>query len=179
MRIFIILLALSLLTYSELNAQVTNSSYTTQYVEKVLQLSIVVPMTKNEAWKLFSTDDGLKKWLAPVAKIDMRTGGSILTNYDKSKNIDDITSIKLGIINYLENEMITLKVDLNNNFPESAKKEDKNLQEIIQLVEMGAGKTKIISTMVGFGKGSDWDKTYTFFEKGNDWTFNEILTLFK
>lgn len=159
-------------------AQVTNSSYVTQYGEKVLQLSIVVPININETWKLFTTDEGLKKWIAPVAKIDMKIGGSIKTNYDPDKTVDDTTSIKLDIVNYIEYEMLTLKVNLNNNFPPEAKREDKNLQEILQFVKVDDNKTKIISSMVGWGQGSHWDKTYSFFEKGNDWTYKEILKLF-
>ena len=166
------------LSFGHINAQVTNSSHVTQYREKILQLSIIVPLDKKDAWKLFTTDKGLEKWIAPVAKIDMRTGGSIRTNYDINKTVDDSTSISLGIINYVEYEMLTLKVNLNNSFPAAAKKEDKNLQEIIQFVDVGEGKTKIISTMVGWGQGSHWDEAYGFFEKGNDWIFNEILKLF-
>ena len=33
--------------------------------------------------------------------------------------------------------------------------------------------------MVGWGQGSYWDKTYTFFEKGNEWTYIEFLKLFQ
>jgi uncharacterized protein YndB with AHSA1/START domain len=163
---------------SSLNAQVSNTSYVTQYGDKVLQLSIIVPATVKEVWKLFTTDEGLEKWIAPVAKIDMKIGGSIRTNYDSNKTVDDSSSIKLDIINYIEYEMLTLKVNLNNSFPAEAKKEDKNLQEILQFVKVGEHETKIISTMVGWGQGSHWDKAYSFFEKGNVWTYKEILKLF-
>lgn len=161
-----------------LNAQVHNTSYVTQYGEKVLQLSITVPININDTWNLFTTDEGLKKWIAPVAKIDMKIGGSIKTNYDPNKSLDDSTSIKLDIINYIEYEMLTLKVNLNNSFPPEAKREDKNLQEILQFVKVDDNKTKIISSMVGWGQGTHWDKTYSFFEKGNEWTYKELLKLF-
>ena len=175
-KIFLVSI-LGYLISNTLNAQVANTSYVTQYGERVLQLSIVVPVDIKEAWKLFTTDEGLKKWIAPVAKIDMKIGGSIRTNYDKTKKIDDTSSIKLDIINYIEYEMLTLKVNLNNSFPPEAKKEDKNLQEIVQFVKLGNDKTQIISTMVGWGQGSQWDKTYDFFLKGNEWTYKEILKL--
>jgi hypothetical protein len=84
----------------------------------------------------------------------------------------------LGIVNYLEEELLTLKVKLNGNFPAKARSEDKNLQEILEFREVSPGKTKIISSMVGWGEGSDWDFTYNFFVKGNEWTYNEILKLF-
>ncbi len=178
MKKFFLVIILGNLISDNLNAQVANTSYVTQYGEKVLQLSIIVPINIKETWKLFTTDEGLKKWIAPVAKIDMKIGGSIRTNYDENKTIDDTTSIKLDIINYIEYEMLTLKVNLNNRFPPEAKKEDKNLQEILQFVKVDDNKTKIISTMVGWGQGSHWDKVYSFFEKGNDWTYKEILKLF-
>jgi hypothetical protein len=174
-----LLILLALISFFNMKAQVTNSSYVTQYRDKALQQSIIIPMDKKEAWKLFTTEEGLKKWIAPVTAIEMKVGGYIKTNYDKNKSADDSTSIRLGIINYLEYEMMTLKVNLNNSFPAEVKERDNNLQEIIQFIDAGNGKTKLISTMLGWGQGASWDKVYSFFEKGNDWTYNEILKLFK
>lgn len=176
LRIFFLLL---LLPAFQLQAQVTNSSYTTSYGEKVLQLSVTIPLDKSAAWKLFTTEEGLKKWMAPVIKLNMQTGGTIITNYDKNKTADDSSSIKLNIINYIENDLLTLKVNLNDNFPPSTKNEDKNLQEILQFIDAGNGKTKIVSSMVGWGHSSDWDKVYSFFVKGNTWTYEEFLKIFK
>ncbi len=157
---------------------VKNSSYLTKTGEKVLRLEIVLPVTIQEAWQLFTTDEQLKKWIAPAAHIELRTGGYIVTNYDKNKLLTDSSSIKLGIINYIENEMITLKVKLNNNFSKQAQSEDGNLQEIIQLIPVSEKQIRIISSMVGWGRSDDWNKTYQFFERGNTWTFGEIIKLY-
>jgi uncharacterized protein YndB with AHSA1/START domain len=161
-----------------LDAQIVDSSYKAQTGEKVLQMSIVVPVSKDKAWKLFTEDALLIKWIAPVAHIELRNGGFIITNYDKSKSLSDNSSIKLGIINYLEKELITFKVELNDNFSKKAQNEDQNLQEIIQFIDEGNGTTKIISSMIGWGNGEDWDKTYNFFVRGNKYTYEEILKLF-
>ena len=167
-----------LFNFLNLNAQVDNISYTTKTGEKVLQLSVTLPVNRDKAWKLFTDDDQLIKWIAPVAHIDLKTGGSIITNYDSSKPLSDSSSIKLGIINYLENEMITFKVELNDHFSKKLQNEDQNLQEVIQLIDLGNGKTKIVSSMIGWGKGADWDKTYDFFVAGNKYTYEEMLKLF-
>lgn len=158
---------------------VKNTSYKTASGEKVLRLELTLPLDKKAAWKLFTNDKELQKWIAPVVFVELRTGGYMLTNYDKNQSLRDSSTIELGIINYLENELLTLKVNLNDNFPPSVQKEDENLQELIQFVEIDKGKTKIISSMVGWGKGSDWDKTYDFFVKGNTWTYEELRKLFK
>ena len=61
---------------------------------------------------------------------------------------------------------------------EKVRQEDKNLQEIIQIVDLGKGKTKIVFSMIGWGTGSDWDKTYEFFAKGNKWSYEQLVKLF-
>ena len=161
------------MSHSLFSQIVNNTSYINQANEKVLKLELVLPIDTKTAWKFFSTDEGLMKWIAPLAHIELKTGGYILSNYDKSKPLTDSSSIKLGVINFIENEMITLKVNLNNSFGE-AKKSDSNLQEIFRLITLDKTHTKIISTMVGFGTGKEWDKAYNFFVKGNEWTFMEL-----
>ena len=154
---------------------IQNTSYVTFTGERVLRIESVVPLSKQDAWKLFSTEQGLKKWIAPVVSIDLKIGGQILTNYDSTKSVRDSGTIRLPIINYLDGEMITLKVILNNNFAGKVRQEDENLQEIIQLIDAGNRRTRIISSMVGWGKGAEWDKTYEFFRRGNEWTYKRLI----
>jgi hypothetical protein len=93
----------------------------------------------------------------------------------KKATIGTAGTIQLPIINYLEKEIITLKVKLNESFPKSVRDEDRNLQEIVQIVDLGNGKTKVVSSMVGWGTGKDWDETYAFFARGNEWTYQQLV----
>lgn len=175
----IYLLLLMAVTPSLLTAQgVHNTSYVTSAGEKVLRIECVIPAGREEAWKLLSSAEGWKRWAAPVVSMDFRIGGAILTNYDSAKTTDDSGTIRLPITNYIERELITLKVSLNETFPKEVRDEDRNLQEIIQLADGGKGKTKIISSMIGWGTGQEWEKTYTFFSRGNTWTSQQIVNLF-
>ena len=174
------MLPCSWLLLLSLSAQdVKNTSYTTSTGEKVLKLEVVLPIDINEAWQLFTTDEGLKKWIAPVAHIELKNGGYIVSNYDKNKSLSDSSSIILPIINYIERELFTLKVELNNNFSKQAQEEDQNLQEIIQFIPVGPKKTKLISSMIGWGQGEHWTKAYNFFVRGNIYTYEELAKLFK
>jgi uncharacterized protein YndB with AHSA1/START domain len=155
--------------------EVTNTSYLASSGEKVLRIECTIHMEKTEAWKLFTTEEGLRKWMAPVAAIDFRVGGRILTNYDRTKSVGDPGTISLPIINYVDGEILTLKVKLNRQFPPKVRREDGNLQEIIQLEDLGDGRTHIRSSMVGWGVGPEWDKTYAFFAKGNAWTYRQLV----
>ena len=179
MRDLFFIYFLIVITNNSFCQSLSNTSYKNQSGEKVLRLEIVLPVDITDAWQLFTTDDKLKKWIAPVAHIQLSTGGYILTNYDNTKAITDSTSIKLPIINYIQNEILTLKVILNNNFSQSVRNTDQNLQEIIQFKKIDSKHTKIISSMVGFGTGTEWEKTYNFFLKGNEWTYNELIKHYK
>lgn len=170
-----LLISLLLLLSLGFGQGVQNTSFTTSTGERVLRLEIVTPIAKEEAWKLFSTEKGLKKWIAPVVSLDFRVGGEIVTNYDTSKSAGDPGSVRLPIINYLDGELITLKVNLNSSFTDKVRQEDRNLQEVIQLVDLGGGKTRIISSMLGWGSGPEWDKAYEFFRGGNEWTFKQMI----
>ncbi len=158
---------------------VFNNSFTTAGGEKFLCLSIMVNKSLDDVWNTIATESGLKKWIAPVVSLDLRVGGTIKTNYNEAAKIGDDGTITLGIMSYLPEEMLVLKVALNDKFAEKCRQEDKNLQEIIQVKPLGENKTMIISTMAGWGQGREWNETYNFFEKGNKWTFQELLNWFK
>jgi uncharacterized protein YndB with AHSA1/START domain len=158
--------------------EVKNTSYTTSTGERVLRLEFVIPVEKQEAWGLLTTADGWKKWAAPVVSVDFRVGGTILTNYDRNKTTADSGTIRLPILSYLEGEMVILRVVLNKSFPETVRQQDENLQEIIQIADAGDGKTRVVSSMIGWGSGPDWDKAYDFFARGNKWSYEQLVKLF-
>ena len=158
---------------------VMNNSFVAANGEKFLCLEIVVDTSLTEVWKMIATENGLTKWIAPVVLLDLRFGGTVKTNYTTTAKIGDKGTITLDIISYVPYEMIIFKVSLNDAFAEKCRKEDRNLQEIIQVKSLGGNKTKITSTMAGWGYGKEWDETYQFFEKGNKWTFQELLKCFK
>lgn len=157
---------------------VTNLDLVTATHERVLRIEGIVPAPAAEVWKAFSTAEGLKTWIAPVVSIDLRVGGVISTHYTKTATIGSPGTINLPIINYLEGEMLTLKVNLNENFTAKARAEDKNLQEIIQIIPASSNSTRVVSSMIGWGTGKEWDDTYKFFSRGNAWTYRELIQSF-
>jgi uncharacterized protein YndB with AHSA1/START domain len=178
MRLFALESIILFIPLFTLAQEVKNTSYTTSTGEKVLRLEFVLPVNKQQAWQLLTTADGWKRWAAPVVSVDFRVDGSILTNYDKSKTTADSGTIRLPILSYLEGEMIILRVLLNESFVETVRQQDENLQEVIQIAEVGPGKTRIVSSMIGWGNGPEWDKTYDFFARGNKWSYEQLVKLY-
>lgn len=178
-RLFVVLVLTGIAQISAWTAapaqEVLETSYTAANGEKVLRFEVVVPASRAEVWKAFSTSEGARGWMAPRAAMDLRVGGELVTRYDTTAALDDPGSIHLPILNYLDEELITFKVELTESFPPSTQSEDQNLQEIVQLRDEGEGKTRVVSSMVGWGTGPDWEKTYGFFRKGNEWTYRQLV----
>jgi len=171
----ILLLAVFAQSVSRAAAQdVRNTSYVTKSGERVLRIEAVVPASTESVWKAWTDPQQLSKWIAPVVAIDLKTGGTISTHYDQKATIGNHGTIQLPIVNYVEEQLITLKVNLNDKFPKQVRDEDRNLQEIVQIVDLGGGKTEVVSSMVGWGTGKDWDQTYDFFARGNEWTYRQF-----
>ena len=165
---------LPLLLVAHRSAQeVHNTSYSTKTAERVLRIESIVPVPVEQVWNAWTTQDGLQEWIAPVVAIDLRIGGTIPTNYDSKAKIGESGTITLPILNYIEKQLITLRVNLNHNFAQKARDEDQNLQEIVQIAD-GDAKTRLVSFMVGWGTGKDWDATYAFFARGNEWTYQQL-----
>lgn len=154
---------------------VQNTSSQARARERVLRIEAIVPNSREEVWAAFATVEGLRRWVAPVVALDLRAGGSLLTHYDERAEIGSAGTIETTILNYLEAELITFKVNLNESFSDKLRSEDSNLQEIVQFTALDDGGTKLISTMVGWGTGPDWDEVYDFFARGNEWTYRQLV----
>ena len=153
---------------------VRNTSYVTQSGERVLRIETVVAASTEQVWKAWTTPQELSRWIAPVVAIDLKIGGTISTNYDQKATIGGPGTIQLPIVNYIEKRLITFKVNLNEKFPKSTRDQDHNLQEIVEITDLGNGGSKVVSCMVGWGTGKDWDQTYDFFARGNTWTYRQL-----
>ena len=85
----------------------------------------------------------MKNWITPVAHIQLKTDGYIITNYDTAMSLTDSSCIKLPILSFIDKELLVLKVNLNGNFAQSVRNEDGQLQEIINLKKQEKIKQKL------------------------------------
>lgn len=151
------------------------SSYVTKTGEKVLRFETIIAAPSKIVWRAFTEEKSLSSWIAPVASIEMKIGGNLSANFDKNAKLGDSGTIYSRIINYIEDELITFKVELTNEFQKKAQEEDQDLQEIIQIIDLGKGTTKVVSSTIGWGKGKEWDEAYNILSAGNEWTYQQLV----
>jgi uncharacterized protein YndB with AHSA1/START domain len=143
--------------------------------ERVLLVEATVAQPPERVWKAFATEEGARCWVAPAVQLDFRTGGSMQSNYDAKAGVGGPGTIRLGITNVIENELLTYKIKLTDSFSKQLQAEDGNLQEVVRLERQPDGGTRVVAQMLGWGTGPEWDKTYDFFARGNDWSLKQLV----
>lgn len=156
---------------------VTNSSYVEADGDKVLQLSIVVKATPAQVWRAFTTGEGYREWVAPVAKIDLAVDGMIEASYDANAKIGDPDNIKNQIVAYVPEKMLSIR---NVQAPKALPHRDlfPQISTTIELEDLGQGRTRVQLTAVGYGKDPGFDVLYRHFEWGNAYTLDQLKKRF-
>lgn len=149
-----------------LPAAVVDTSFTAPDGSRTLQQSIAVAAPVAMLWKAYVDAGEFQKWSAPVAAIDLKTGGSIEASYDPKKPIGDPDNIKHRIITYLPERLLVFQ---NIQAPSDLKGREA-FAKVVSILEFGPsgnGLTKVTLSQTGWGDDAAAKGMYGFFQKGN------------
>jgi hypothetical protein len=163
----------------EYTARVTETSFAAPNGERVQRLEIIIPnVTTKQAWEAVSTSEGLRTFVAPIAEVEMQTGGHYYTNYNPKAKIGDPGTIYNTVLAYIPLEMVAIHVKLGPKiFPESVAAADR-LNAILQIKDAGNGQVRVSEIMTGWQTGEDWDRVYRFFQTGNAYVLGQLYRRF-
>ena len=130
-----------------------------------LQLDIDAPVAK--VWWALTTSEGFQTWAAPVAHVTLGNDGMIEASYRMTAKIGDPDNIKNRIVAYVPEHLLVLRNEhAPKNIPFSAAAFGQ-IRTVIELQDLGGGRTRVIESGVGYGEGKDFDSVYSHFRSGN------------
>lgn len=138
----------------------------------------VVKASPSEVWKAWTTGEGLRSWLAPLAEIDLRIDGLMRTNYNPKGSLGDEGTIENRILAFEPERMLSIKVakaPANFPFPNAVK----SMWTVIYLQEQEGGRTLVRAVGLGFTDDPESVRMREFFQKGNDFTLQELQKHFE
>jgi uncharacterized protein YndB with AHSA1/START domain len=138
---------------------VYNTSYSTSEGEKVMRIEMTVNAPREEVWKLHTTNEGLKTFMAPVIDIEMKLGGKWEASYDMDAKIGDPANIINRVICYEPGKMFAIKTD---RAPKDYASEEvlNSMFTILELEKVSDTKTKITETTVGWKDTEEYNKLW-------------------
>lgn len=149
-----------------LPASVIDTSFKAPDGSRTLQQSITIAAPVAILWKAYVDAGEFQKWSAPVAAIDLKTGGSIEASYDPKKPIGDPGNIKHRIITYLPERLLVFQ---NVQAPPDLKGREAfaRVVSILEFTPISATRTRVTLSQTGWGDDPASNGMYGFFEKGN------------
>ncbi len=135
-----------------------------------------VNVSIDSVWNAYTTKKGWESWATALAEIDVKNGGIIRTNYNKTGRIGDSTTIVLYVKNYVPKKLITLQAELTGNFPEFMKKDWQNMYNIVHFDAIEPSRTKVISYGIGYKNNSKYKSLLKFFIKGNAMSYINLIS---
>lgn len=161
----------------DFTAKVANTSYIAPDGERVLRHEIDIPASLADAWAAMTTSEGIRTFIAPVTKVELKSGGCYCTNYTPGTKIGDPGTISNRVLSYIPRQMLSAKINLADIFPPQPRAEN-TLFLVVEFSEKGPKQTHMKASLLGFGSGEQWDKVYRFFDTGNAYTFGQLVKRF-
>lgn len=147
-------------------ASVADTSFIAPDGSRTLQESVVIDAPVAALWKAFVDPVEFRRWNAPVAFVDLRTGGTLEASYDPAKRQGDPDNIKQRIIAYLPERLIVFQ---NIQAP-AALPGREAFQKVVAILEyqpLSPTRTRVTLSQAGWGADAASDGLYNFFRSGN------------
>ena len=131
----------------------------------------------DQVWAAFTTSEGLESWMTAHAKIELRVGGAMRTQYDPKGTVDDARAIENTILSYEPMGMLSFRVTKAPDgfpFPNAIK----TMWTVVYFVPEGDKTTRVREVSLGFGTDDESKKMREFFNRGNAFTLQELQKRF-
>lgn len=129
-------------------------------------------------WKAWTTTDGLKSWMAPLADIDLRIDGLMRATYNAKGTLTDGDAIHNRILAFEPERLLSIRVaKAPEKFPFKA--DIGEMWTVLYLTPTADGKTHLRVVGLGFGPNESAQKMKAFFQQGNDYTVAMLQKHFK
>ncbi|MBP6010914.1 MAG: SRPBCC family protein [Alphaproteobacteria bacterium] len=175
--------ALFVLT-NPLAVQAADAVKETSYVangSRVLRHEVVVAASAADAWSAFTTVDGWRSWAAPYVTLSttqLAVDAELESSYDLNAKPNDERNIRQRVLAYIPERMFAFRtVQSPKDFP--FPEEVRQVFSVVEFESLGAKRTRVSLSMIGYGSGARFDGLYGFFSKGNPWSLAKLVERFE
>jgi uncharacterized protein YndB with AHSA1/START domain len=125
--------------------------------EKVLMLEVIIPASRSEVWRAFTTSEGLSTWLTPGAVVDLRPGGEWTAHFPGG-------STGGGTIqSFVSQKELVISALAPDKFPTVRAQRT----TVRFHFEAQSNSTLVQLTQTGWKDGDEWDRAYEYLTVGN------------
>lgn len=130
--------------------------------ERAIEGEVVVPVAVDAAWNAWTTEEGIRSFFAPAARIDARPDGAFEIWFDPSqpegmKGADGMRFLAVDPMS-----MIAFTWNAPLRFPNVRKQ---RTHVVVRFEALSESSTRVTLRHDGFGRGEEWDAVFAYFEE--------------
>lgn len=115
----------------------------------------------SEVWRVFTTSEGAEEFFAEKANIALALGGPYEIQFDPKDERSGTKGLK--ILSYAPQEMISFQWNAPPELPEVR---NGGTWVVVEMHPIGAHRTHVSITHLGWKEGPEWDQAYAHFQRG-------------
>jgi uncharacterized protein YndB with AHSA1/START domain len=165
----------AIFTSSIVRAQPATQPSTRPARGDTLVVSAVIDAPADEIFECFTTGEGFAKAVGVAqAKVDFRVGGQIRSAYAKETDLDTPKAIVNTILAYVPSRLLVIKPTAPEGAPDWLQAICESGWNVLEFTPIGDERTRVTITGLGYKDGPLFDKAYSFFKQGNEWTLKHM-----
>ncbi len=130
--------------------------------ERAVTASVVVELPVDEAWQLWTTQEGIASFFAPASNIELRPQGPFELFFAPDAEPGQRGSEETIILGYQENRMLSVSWALP---PYMTEVRPHHTHLLIRFEPLDGALTRVSLTHSGWGEGEAWDTAFAYFER--------------
>lgn len=163
-----ILIVLLLVAFNPLSSKMIAQEMDSNSLHYKLNLNISI----DEAWNLWTTNNGIKKFFAPDCNVNLTIGGSYEIFFFPLKPYGQKGTDSSIVLSYIPRKMLSVEWGVPRWFEarKLATEQFKRTYLVLIFSEGSKPHNSVIDFYhLGFGKGSDWQKVLEYFDSPDGW----------
>lgn len=130
--------------------------------ERAIVKTVTVKASVDDAWRAWTTSEGITSFFAPEAQVEPRPGGAFHVHFNPFakpglKGADDMVVLAVQ-----DRKMLSFTWNAPPSLPEVR---GQHTSVVVRFEPAGEGLTRVRLTHTGWGEGGQWDKAFDYFAK--------------
>jgi uncharacterized protein YndB with AHSA1/START domain len=131
-------------------------------VERAIRATVVVEAGLDEVWEAWTTEQGVRTFFAPDARVEPKAGGVYEIYFDPQAEPGSRGGEGVRILALQPKTMLAFTWNAPPHLPEVRRQWT---HVVVRLHRLGPNRTRVTLSHDGWGTGGQWDRAFEYFQR--------------
>ena len=134
-----------------------------------------VPVSRAEAWRAWTSAEGLRSFFAERVRVELRPGGPFEILFSDEAPEGERGAEGCTVLAFEPERMLAVSWNAPPQFPQVRQQ---RTQVVLHFEDAGPGATRVRLVNHGYGEGEQWDQVFAYFERAWSYVMDNFAKTF-